>query len=107
MERRITVREAAERTRHDGTALLLDVREADEWQAGHVPWAVHLPLSALTELPPEVHGRPLVLVCRSGNRSQLAVDILAARGVAAVDVVGGMIEWERAGLPVVRSGAGT
>ncbi|WAZ19852.1 rhodanese-like domain-containing protein [Streptomyces cinnabarinus] len=106
MERRITVQEAAERTRRDGTALLVDVREADEWREGHVPWAVHLPMSALTELPAEADGRPLVLVCRSGNRSRLAVEILAARGVEAVDVIGGMSEWALAGLPVVRGGAG-
>lgn len=105
MARRITVQEAAERTRNGGSALLVDVREADEWQAGHVPWAVHLPLSALGgPLPPDVAGRPLVLVCRSGNRSRQAAELLVAQGIEAVDVMDGMIEWARAGLPLVDVG---
>lgn len=104
MAGRITVQEAAERTGSGGPALLVDVREVDEWQAGHAPWAVHLPLSAPAELPPEAQGRPLVVVCRSGNRSRQAAELLVAHGVEAVDVIGGMVEWARAGLPVVDEG---
>ncbi|MBC2900122.1 rhodanese-like domain-containing protein [Streptomyces cupreus] len=105
MASRITVQEAAERTRNGGSALLVDVREADEWQAGHAPWAVHLPLSALgAPLSPDVRGRPLVVVCRSGNRSRQAAELLVAQGVGAVDVIGGMNEWARAGLPLADAG---
>ncbi|WP_433447290.1 rhodanese-like domain-containing protein [Streptomyces sp. CA-142005] len=116
---RVTAREAAARTDHRQTArtsgasaLLLDVREADEWQAGHAPGAVHLPLTALAAgagLPAEAPKRPVIVICRSGRRSLKAVELLQARGVEAVDVIGGMQEWAAAGLPVVdaRGGNGT
>lgn len=101
---RITVDEAAERTGTLGSWVLLDVREADEWQSGHVPGAVHLPLFRLADgvpLPPEARGRGLVVICRSGNRSRRAAEILSGNGVEAVDVIGGMRAWARAGLPVM------
>jgi rhodanese-related sulfurtransferase len=112
---RVTVQQAAVRTGHaggGGEAVLLDVRESYEWRAGHAPRAVHLPLSALTagaELPPEARERPLIVICRSGNRSRRAAELLAARGAQAVDVTGGMRDWAGAGLPVVdaHGGSGT
>ncbi|MCX4767741.1 rhodanese-like domain-containing protein [Streptomyces sp. NBC_01275] len=100
---RVGVEEAMARA-GDGAAVLLDVREPDEWQAGHAPGAVHLPLSALEAgagLPAGAEGRPLVVVCRSGNRSRKAAELLTAQGVEAVDVIGGMRDWARSGLPVV------
>ncbi|TQK51302.1 rhodanese-related sulfurtransferase [Streptomyces sp. SLBN-118] len=98
-----------------GDAVLLDVREPYEWQAGHAPQAVHLPLSALSALsagaglPAHLQARHLVVICRSGNRSRQAAELLAARGAQAVDVIGGMRDWAGAGLPVVdaRGGNGT
>ncbi|WP_327714239.1 rhodanese-like domain-containing protein [Streptomyces sp. NBC_00490] len=106
---RVTTQEAAARTGHgstaaDGDAVLLDVREPHEWQAGHAPRAVHLPLSALVAgagLPANAQARSLIVICRSGNRSQQAAEILVARGAEAVDVIGGMKDWAGAGLPVV------
>ncbi len=97
------------RTQADGRraaagAMLLDVREPYEWLAGHAPRAIHVPLSALevgAPLPAEARGRPLIVVCRSGNRSRRAAESPAGRGAAAVDVIGGMRQWLRAGLPVV------
>jgi rhodanese-related sulfurtransferase len=83
--------------------VLVDVRERVEWNAGHAPEAVHLPLSRLmagARLPGSAAGRPVVTVCRSGHRSRQAARLLAARGVDVVDVRGGMTAWERAGLPV-------
>ena len=108
---RVTVQQAVARTgdgdaTDDGAAVLLDVREPDEWQAGHAPRAVHLPLSALADgagLPAEAQGRSLVVVCRSGNRSRQAAELLRARGADAVDVIGGMQDWARTGLPVVNA----
>jgi rhodanese-related sulfurtransferase len=105
---RVTVQQAAARTGHtdaepDG-AVLLDVREPHEWQAGHAPHAVHLSLSALATgaaLPPRAQNHPLVVICRSGGRSRRAAELLTARGADVVDVTGGMQEWARAGLPVV------
>ncbi|WP_458248932.1 rhodanese-like domain-containing protein [Streptomyces sp. MAI_2237] len=112
---RVSVQVAAQRTGHgDGgaDAVLLDVREPYEWQAGHAPRAVHLSLSALAAgagLPSRAQARPLIVICRSGNRSRQAAELLVARGSEAVDVIGGMRDWVAAGLPVVdaRGGNGT
>lgn len=106
---RVTAREAAARTGHGaagsaGDAVLLDVREPYEWQSGHAPGALHLPLSALAvgaALPAHAQARPLIVICRSGNRSRQAAELLAARGAVAVDVIGGMRSWAKEGLPVV------
>ncbi|MFD0274643.1 rhodanese-like domain-containing protein [Kitasatospora sp. NPDC127111] len=85
-----------------GEAVLLDVREQGEYAAGHAPGAVWLPLIALAAgAEPPAAGRTVLAICRSGNRSQRAVDLLAARGVTAVNVTGGMHAWAEAGLPVV------
>ncbi|AOR30015.1 sulfurtransferase [Streptomyces fodineus] len=110
---RITVAEAVERTAHGlaseagvhvDAAVLLDVRELDEWSAGHAPGAVHHSLTGLlagVPLPTEARGRRLVVICRSGNRSRRAAELLTAGGAEAVDVIGGMRAWAQAGLPVV------
>ncbi|WP_228047072.1 rhodanese-like domain-containing protein [Streptomyces justiciae] len=95
---RVTATEA-QRLLRDAGAVLVDVREPDEFRAGHAPGAHHVPLSriATADLP---GTGPLVLICRSGNRSRQAAALLAARGVAAVDVIGGMRDWAAQGLPV-------
>jgi rhodanese-related sulfurtransferase len=82
-------------------AVLLDVRESDEWADGHAPDAVHLPMSsiAIEDIPP---GRPVYVICRSGNRSARVVEALLANDVECFNVEGGMIAWADAGLPVVR-----
>ncbi|MFB7170622.1 rhodanese-like domain-containing protein [Streptomyces sp. NPDC056254] len=102
---RVTVDEARSRTSGDRPdAVLLDVREKPEWTAGHAPGTVHLPLTELVAggtLPAAAEGRPLVVICRSGHRSQQAAKILTERGAQAVDVEGGMNAWAAAGHPVV------
>ncbi|MFE0581009.1 MULTISPECIES: rhodanese-like domain-containing protein [unclassified Streptomyces] len=100
---RVTPTQAHQRTT-DGHAVLLDVREQVEWNAGHAPGAVHAPLSRLlagAALPAAAENRPLVVICRSGHRSQQAAELLTDRGAQAVDVKGGMNAWASAGLPVV------
>ncbi len=83
-------------------ATLLDVREPDEWAAGHAPDATHLPMSELTarmdELP---DGDPLYVICRSGGRSARVVAYLSAQGYPAVNVEGGMQAWARQGRDIV------
>jgi rhodanese-related sulfurtransferase len=83
-------------------APLLDVREDDEWAAGHAPTARHLPMSELVarlgELPDD---DPLYVVCRSGNRSARVVAYLAGQGYPAVNVDGGMQAWSARGRAVV------
>lgn len=93
----IDVAAAAEAVR-DG-AILLDVREPEEWDAGHAPGAVHIPLGQLPHRRPEP-GRPIVVVCRSGTRSAQATGALLAWGYDAVNLAGGMQAWAAAGLPV-------
>jgi rhodanese-related sulfurtransferase len=86
-------------------ALLLDVREAHEWHAGHAPRARHIPLAQLErrlhELPPR---REIVTVCRSGARSARAAAVLASHGRQVSNLAGGMHAWARAGLPLVAKG---
>ena len=83
-----------------GQAVLVDVREPAEWTAGHAPQAEHRPLGDLdpAALDPDL---PIVAICRSGNRSGKAADLLAAAGVRVHNVAGGMKAWAEAGLPVV------
>ena len=93
--------ETARRLADEGAAVLLDVREPDEWTTGHAPGAVHLPLGDLDPAALRVDGT-LIAVCRSGNRSGTAATALAAAGHRVHNMAGGMIAWDRAGLPVVR-----
>ena len=89
-------------TRQQAGALMLDVREPDEWQEGHIPGARHVPLGELEmrlgELDP---AQEIVAVCHSGYRSGIAAHALRATGFARVwNLDGGMVAWERARLPV-------
>jgi rhodanese-related sulfurtransferase len=84
---------------------LLDVREDDEWEAGHVHGALHIPMSEfvarygeLTEAAPQ-DGRVNV-ICRSGGRSAQVTQYLVQQGIDAVNVEGGMHTWEAMGRPV-------
>ena len=82
-------------------AVLLDVREDEEWAAGHAPAAVHLPMG---ELPGRLHEVPVqrrvVVVCRSGHRSAQVTAYLNRAGRAAMNLDGGMQAWARAGRPM-------
>ncbi|AJY76654.1 rhodanese-like domain-containing protein [Paenibacillus beijingensis] len=75
---------------------LIDVREQEEWNEGHIKEAKFLPLSELQERLDELKGQtqPLVLICRSGNRSGKACAFLAAQGYSVVNVLGGMLAWD-------------
>ena len=82
--------------------VVLDVRARSEWDAGHIPGAVHIPL---TELPDRLQelpaGRPIVVHCQAGGRSAIAASLLRASGVSQVaNVTGGFEAWTAAGLPV-------
>lgn len=91
-------------------ALLLDVREIPEWQAGHAPGAVHMPMATVTERAAELPSqRVIVCVCRVGGRSAVVADALLQGGWDAVNLAGGMEAWAAAGLAVVddTGGSGT
>ncbi|MDL2335663.1 MAG: rhodanese-like domain-containing protein [Chloroflexota bacterium] len=87
--------------RTDG-AFMLDVREPDEWAAGHISGATLIPLSQLPGRLAEVpRDRMIVTVCRSGHRAAEARDILLGTGFQGVSsMTGGMNEWIAAGFPV-------
>jgi rhodanese-related sulfurtransferase len=88
----------------EGGACLLDVREPSEWDAGHSPVAVWIPLGELGARLDEVPtDRTVAVICRSGGRSAAATDALRGSGVDAVNVAGGMKAWAVEGLPVVAS----
>lgn len=100
----VTVQEAAD-LQTDG-ALLVDVREPNEFAQGRAEGAVLMPLGQLNsrfeELP---RDRQLLMVCRTGGRSSNATQFLASQGFdQAVNVNGGMVAWHNAGLPM-KSGA--
>ena len=84
-------------------AVILDVREQDEWDAGHAPGAVHIPLgdlpSRLGDLPDDENT--LAVVCRSGGRSSRAVAWLSQQGFDVANLDGGMRAWHGAGKPLV------
>ena len=86
----------------DQGAALLDVREDDEWAAGHAPEAVHVPLADVSDAASRFDGQQVLAVCRSGGRSANAAEVLAAAGIDVRNVAGGMTAWTEAGLPVVR-----
>lgn len=85
----------------NGEALLLDVREADEWAAGHSPTAIHLPLGQLDPAAVVPGDKPVITICRSGGRSAKAAAALGAAGHRVSNLVGGMHAWAAAGLPVL------
>jgi rhodanese-related sulfurtransferase len=92
----------------DGGALLLDVREEDEWVSGRAPTATWIALGTLEARVREVPSdRVVVCICRSGGRSAKAAAFLAANGIEAVNLTGGMQAWAAAGLPVEAEGGGT
>lgn len=94
-----------ERRLHDGEQLLvLDVREPHEFRQGHIVGSTLIPLNQLSlridELPRE---RPIVAICRSGNRSGVAAGLLTRAGFQDVsNLTGGITRWQQQGLPVER-----
>ena len=85
-------------------AVLLDVREADEWDAGHAPEATWIPLGEIqprvAELPRDVR---IVAICRSGPRSSAVTGALIGAGYDAVNLDGGIRAWTAEDYPVVAS----
>jgi rhodanese-related sulfurtransferase len=93
-----------------GDAVVLDVREDDEWEAGHIAGSTHVPLSELMGRLDEVPGTdPLVVVCRVGARSAQVAAWLRGQGRDAVNLAGGLESWAAAGRPLVtdRGGPGS
>jgi molybdopterin/thiamine biosynthesis adenylyltransferase/rhodanese-related sulfurtransferase len=88
----------------DGDPIILDVREQDEWDEGHLPGAIHLPrgnLESRIEAAAPDRARPILVYCSAGNRSAFAAKSLDELGYeSAVSLAGGFTEWKRNGFPV-------
>jgi rhodanese-related sulfurtransferase len=97
-------REEAEKLIEDG-AQLVDVRAEHEWEMGRIEGATHVPLAELADRTGEIDkDRPVVLYCRGGNRSTMAVEALAAEGYDAVKLSEGIVGWSEAGLSLEPEG---
>lgn len=85
----------------DAGAVIVDVREQEEWDAGRIPGATHIPLMELSEragsLPAD---QPIVFQCKAGGRSLMAAQALRAAGRQAYSLAGGLHAWQDAGLPL-------
>jgi rhodanese-related sulfurtransferase len=92
----ITVTELAERS----TTPLVDVREKDEFAAGHVPGAVNIPMSEIGNRLEELPGEAFDVICQMGGRSARVVEALEARGYDVTNVEGGTGEWIAQGRDV-------
>lgn len=96
---------AQARSAMEAGAVLVDVREPEEWRSGHAPKARHIPLAQLSARAKDLPAnRQILLVCRSGNRSARAAKLLAGQRADVANVRGGMSAWQRMGLPVVGKG---
>jgi len=97
--------EVARKAGRDGVALI-DVREDNEWKAGHIKGARHIPLGKLESKLGEIKSESpdeVVLYCRSGNRSATAANILVKGGFENVSHLGGgIIAWEGQNYPVAK-----
>lgn len=80
---------------------LIDVRESDEFDEGHVPGAVHIPLATVPDNVEKFRGAGATyVICRSGARSLRACEFVAQRGVDVVNVAGGTLAWQLSGRTV-------
>jgi rhodanese-related sulfurtransferase len=87
---------------HAQGAVVLDVRNPDEYEAGHVPGAKLIPLGELGARQDEIpDGDPIYVVCASGGRSLTATKAMVQAGYSAVSVAGGTKAWVETGRPVV------
>lgn len=90
-----------EQVRELADAQLVDVRTQEEREAAHIPGTAHIPLERLEESAAELdRERPLVLYCRSGERSAMAAEAFSASGWDATSLQGGILAWADSGLPL-------
>lgn len=89
----------AQRAIAAGEAVGIDVRELDEWNAGHASNVLFNPMSAFdfSQVPTE---KPVILICRSGNRSGRVAEVLSQTHSDISNMTGGMLAWAEAGLPI-------
>jgi rhodanese-related sulfurtransferase len=97
----LNVSELSEKIKSDKQAVVIDVRQPEEYREGHIAGSKLIPLGELikrvNELP---KNKEIICVCASGSRSHSATKILLDAGFTAINMNGGMFNWQRAGLPV-------
>jgi len=101
----VTPREASAMLSRDTSIVVLDVRTPDEYRSetGHFPNALLIPVQELASAELEyVKGSTILVYCRSGHRSLRAVEILSKRGYKTINLEGGILQWQRDSLEVVR-----
>ncbi|HEY1842438.1 MAG TPA: rhodanese-like domain-containing protein [Mycobacterium sp.] len=88
-------------------AVLLDVREDDEWSRGHAADARHIPMGEVPARFDEIdRSATLYVVCKAGGRSAKVAQLLAQHGYEPINVNGGMLAWAESGRPVVTDDGG-
>ena len=88
----------------DGAVTVIDVRTPSEFRAGHIAGSINVPMDEVESRLPDIPaGKPVVMVCHSGRRSEMTRERLRHELPDAVCLDGGLTTWEQAGLPVVRS----
>ncbi|MGG0656985.1 rhodanese-like domain-containing protein [Rummeliibacillus pycnus] len=91
----ISTKEVQQRLEAGEHLNLIDVREVQEVQAGHIPGIVNIPLGLLEFRMHELdRNKPYIMVCRSSARSGQATEFLESQGYDVKNMVGGMLEWE-------------
>jgi rhodanese-related sulfurtransferase len=86
--------EVYQRLQRNEAVDVIDVREIDEWQRGHIPQAKHIPLGELELRSSELNqNKETILVCHSGRRSDIACNYLHNMGYNVVNMTGGMTKW--------------
>lgn len=94
ISKEITPQEVAKQLSEGMELIMLDVRESAEWVEGHVEGAIHLPLGQLMERYHELNAsQEIIVMCRSGNRSGLACELLNEKGYQVVNMTGGLSAW--------------
>jgi rhodanese-related sulfurtransferase len=88
--------------RREQGAPVIDVREPDEYTAGHVPGATLIPLATVPDRLSDVPAGDVLVICRSGGRSRRAAEFLTANGVQATNVAGGTLAWLKSGRGVTK-----
>jgi rhodanese-related sulfurtransferase len=106
MIKTISSPELKEKMENGEQIVLVDCREQNEWDAGHIPGAVFIPLGEFPERKDELNpGATIIIQCRSGARSMRACQFLASEGYEDLaNLEGGIIDWAQCGYPITQPG---
>lgn len=105
--KKLSVAQTTDLLARDTSVVVVDVRTPEEWngESGHLRNALLIPLADLPKRIPDLEqyrSRPLLVYCRSGNRSGRAAKVLTDSGFNAINMVGGIRQWNAAGYPVIK-----